>query len=100
MLKFGDRIQFDVRFNRVRHWQGQEDWRIWVLKVVPQATGIVIGRRTIWNGEVDHLDRLGFQFSDSVPAYLVAINMADNPILIPIEGYNKEERLKEDRNNC
>ncbi len=104
-LKFGDRIEFDVRFKRARRSAMSrhgymEHWRLWDLSSVPLATGIVIGKRTLWNGTVHNEDGYKtFIFFDHVPAYLVAINMSDKPVYIPCDQYNEEERIKYAKEN-
>lgn len=110
MLKFGDKIQFDVRYVREKHWLGKgegrqpERWHIWHPNTVPTATGIIIGRRTLHDGI--SWDESGYSFlfmpksnntpglmaKENIPVYLVAINMIDSPIYIPIIGYNQEQR--------
>lgn len=100
-LKFGDKITFDTILKRVKRKvqpEGRyyiEDWRVWESTSVPIKEGIVIGRRTLWDGTAECEEGWNYFVGNiPVPVYLVAFNLSQNPVYIPIENYNKEERNK------
>lgn len=88
-LKLGQQISFskvlirkdlshpDNRFRRLKKWQEQ---------VVKEQSGIVIGKRTLSNGEKEWDSEAGYMYEgkEYFPALLVATSLNSKPVYIPM----------------
>jgi hypothetical protein len=94
-MHFGETVLFTHVYKRMRsHRQdGQSPNFIKIREWVPfhlrtPKKGVVIGKRTLFNGDVryEYDDGWMFESTSSLQAYLIATDMKHKPVLVPIDS--------------
>ena len=99
-MNLGDKVIFSRRLRREKSWLRTGIFntavRKWVeFKHEPMA-GIIVGRRNIYNGTVVDIDEMSvFEPDQVIGAWLVVVNMRDNPIYIPLDEPILMDELEE-----
>lgn len=88
-MKLGDRVIFSRRLRREKSWLRTGMFntavRKWVEFKHKPMEGVLIGKRNLYNGTVVDIDGMSvFEADQVIPAWLVVVNMRDNPIYIPL----------------
>lgn len=99
-IEFGQRVWFSQTYKR--KWESRkipndefgrsEAWKVWqTFSSIQTKEGIIIGKRTLSNG-INHWDPDAgnmYESKDFFPAYLVAYDMKQKPVLVPIDNIIK-----------
>lgn len=82
-IKLGEEIVFSTQFIRSIN----KDHKEWVIKTIPTQSGIIVGIRTIYDGDVDYDMEEGnsFQRTHHKQCYIVATDLNKNFVKIPID---------------
>lgn len=90
-IKLGQPISFSIVFVRREEWKKGEYLttrrKVWGHKQVSETTGIIIGKRTLSNGNTHHDSEAGWMYAadEYFPAYIVAFDLKRSPVLVPIK---------------
>ena len=100
-MKFGDMILVTaklVRATKPREVNGQRSYGFghyayWLTREIDPKRVLMIGRRTLFNGDVVFYHDEGHQFTqkESVPAILVVASERTKPFYVPIDHAWEEE---------
>jgi hypothetical protein len=92
-MKLGTRVKFNLIYIRKRSMLGTEyphrpkHLRTWESFSWDITEGVVVGVRTIWNGEKYTEEGVAlFHAKESRRAYLIAFNLRDKPVLVPFNN--------------
>lgn len=91
-MQFGDKIQITHILKRKREYKKHPKWeyptniehKTWISISHSQSEGIVIGKRTLFNGYCIYDKEAGniFHPEETIQAYLVALDMKRKPVYV------------------
>jgi hypothetical protein len=88
-IKLGDSVTFSIVLVRKEQYVQKDVYRktrrkVWANKHVPETTGIIVGKRTLSNGNTSYDSDAGWMYAadEYFPAYLVAFDLKKSPVLI------------------